>query len=342
MDNPKILFVSQPVGFPVPSVNTSYEVEKVVLDDFRLDGGILIEAILLSLDPYMRGRMNVNHDSYIEAFVPGKPLQGFGVARVVRSGHHSFHEGQMVTGMIDFSKISVIDKENIAKISRCPSVAPLDPSAWLGPLGIPGFSAFVGLRLLDELMPNSPEPGNKLLVSGASGGVGMVAGQLARQRGWQVVAVTGSDRGIEALRAVGTEYIVDRRTNIHDQLRRLAPLQAFFDGVGGEVLDAFLAVAAPHATIIACGMLSQFGGNGFSHGIRNPLAFVTKSITLRGFVASDYLHLKQTFLDELMPQLVSGDLQWLPSFVQGFDNLEEAFVDQVLRGNKVGKVIVKV
>src|SRR6266567_5661716 len=247
--NRRIVLAARPVGFPKDS-------------DFKLveapvstpgDGQILVRSIYLSVDPYMRGRMN-DVKSYAPPVQIGEVMGGGVVARVVGTNNPAFKEGDIVEGMFGWQDYALSNGQGVRKID--PALAPI--SAALGVLGMPGLTAYFGL-----LEICNPQPGETVVVSGAAGAVGSLVGQIAKIRGCPVVGIAGADDKIAYLTAeLGFDGAFNYKTvsNYYEKLKELCPrgIDVYFDNVGGEITDAVFYLLNVHARISVCGQISQY------------------------------------------------------------------------------------
>jgi NADPH-dependent curcumin reductase CurA len=218
-----------------------------------------------------------------------------------------------------------------------PAVQPL--SLHLGALGMTGLTAWVGLKLVDL------KAGDRVFVSGAAGAVGSIAGQLAKQRGCYVVGSAGSDDKVRVLREeFGFDEAINYKAaaNLREALAAAAPdgIDVYFDNVGGDHLEAALACMREHGRIAACGAISRYNEEAGVPGPRNMFLFVTRRLTMRGFIVSDHVGEMKAFLADVAPLVQSGALRVRETVVEGLEHAPDAFLS-MLRGGNVGKMIVK-
>ena len=321
--------VRRPQGWPVP-------------EDFRLaetdvndppDGFVLVRNIAMSVDPYMRGRMN-DAKSYAEPYGLNEPMYGGAVGRVEKSTVAAVPEGTIVRHMLGWREWALVPAR------MCEAVDPdgdgVPASAYLGVLGMPGLTAWVGVYDIAEV-----RPGETLFVSAAAGAVGSVAGQLAKLAGLRVVGSAGSDEKVEWLRKVG----FDAAFNYHDgdvtkQLAAAAPegIDCYFDNVGGDHLRAALAVINPFGRIAECGMIAVY--NEAVPGPDNLFFIVGKKLTVRGFIISDHFNREPVFRRHVASLIREGKLVFEETHRTGIESALDALLD-VLRGGKhTGKMVV--
>lgn len=302
-------------------------------------GAFLVKNLYLSCDPYMRGRMRSSFtSSYIPPFVPGQPVEGFGVSKVVDSDNPNFKPGDLVAGLTGWEEYSLIRKtEQLRKIQPDDHI-PL--SYHIGLLGMPGFTAYAGFH---EVC--SPKSGEYVFVSAASGAVGQLVGQLAKLHGCYVVGSAGSSRKVDILKnklGFDEAFNYNDETDLVAALKRCFPqgIDIYFDNVGGEMLDAALLNMRDHGRIAVCGMLSLHSYHD-PQGIHNLFTLVTKRITMKGFLQSDYLHLYPRFLDYVISNYKQGKIVYVEDMNEGLENAPAAFVG-LFSGKNVGKQVVRV
>jgi NADPH-dependent curcumin reductase CurA len=296
------------------------------------DGQVLVRNLYMSVDPYMRARMYA--DAYMEPFQPGHVLTGGAIGEVVQSQAGGLAPGDIVNSVYGWREYFVADAREVRRIDR-----PVQPvSAHLGVLGGTGFSAWIGLNLVDV------KAGDRVFVSGAAGAVGSVAGQLAKLRGCFVVGSAGTAAKVRMLvEELGFDAAINYRDgNLVGQLKAAAPegIDVYFDNVGGDHLEAAISIMRPHGRISACGAISTYNDERPSPGPRNLFEIVTKRLTIRGFLVFDSFDQMPQFLAEVTPLVAAGKLIGKETVVEGIDRAPEAFIE-MLRGGNVGKMLVK-
>jgi len=298
------------------------------------DGQVLVRNLFMSVDPYMRGRMN-DVKSYVPPFQIDQPLEGGAIGEVVESRSAELQQGDVVQSMRGWRDLYVAPASELRKVD--PRVQPL--SFYLGALGMPGLTAWVGLKLAEV------QAGDRVFISGAAGAVGTMAGQLAKHRGCFVVGSAGSDQKVQLLTStLGFDAAINYRSGeLREQLVTAAPegIDVYFDNVGGDHLEAALACMRDRGRIAACGAISRYNDQTGSPGPRNLFLFVSRRLTMRGFIVSDHARETAAFLAEVLPLVQGGALRVLETVVEGLDHAPQAFLD-LLSGGNTGKMIVKI
>jgi NADPH-dependent curcumin reductase CurA len=320
---------SRPNGMPTPDNFTLQSVELPPL----LDGQVLVRNLFISVDPYMRGRMNAGK-SYVPPFEIGEPLTGGALGEVVESRAEGFRPGDIVNSFFGWREYFIAPPKALYLVDR--EIQPL--SAYLGVLGITGMTAWVGLNLVEV------KTGDVVFVSGAAGAVGSVAGQLAKIRGCRVIGAAGSAEKVRLLREdFGFDAAFDyHEAPVRDQLRIAAPdgIDVYFDNVGGYMLEAAIDTLNVRGRIAACGSISGYNDATPRPGPTNLHKIVSKRLTIRGFIISDWLAERPAFEKEVGGYYKSGKLRHEETVIQGIENAVEAFLG-LFSGRNNGKMIVK-
>jgi NADPH-dependent curcumin reductase CurA len=287
----------------------------------------------MSVDPYMRGRMNEGK-SYTAPFEIGKPLDGSAVGEVVESTAAKFKPGDAVISSFGWREYFIASPTEIHHINR--SVQPL--SVYLGVLGMTGMTAWAGLNLVEV------KTGDTIFISGAAGAVGNVAGQLAKLRGCHVIGSAGSDEKVKFLKQ---ECGFDNAFNYKagptlEQLSKIAPdgIDVYFDNVGGETLEAALSALRLHGRIIACGGISGYNAEKPQPGPSNLFNVIGKRLTIKGMIVSDWLDRQEVFTKEVGSYFQAGKIKNHETVIDGIDKAVDAFLG-LFQGQNVGKMIVK-
>jgi NADPH-dependent curcumin reductase CurA len=320
---------SRPTGWPTLNNFSLAETDLPAV----AEGQVMVRNVFMSVDPYMRGRMN-DMKSYVPSFQIGKALEGNAIGEVVESHADGLQRGDIVASMLGWRDLFVADSKAVQRVDA--KVQPL--SAYLGLLGIPGLSAWVGLNLVDVKAPD------RIFVSGAAGAVGSIAGQLAKLRGCRVIGSAGSPEKIDwLLNELGFDAAFNYKNGpVYPQLKQAAPdgIDVYFDNVGGEHLEAALSAMNNYGRIIACGGISGYNEEKQPPGPRNMMAFVSKRLTMKGFIVRDWGKSMPEFQKEVVPLWSSGKLKMRETVVEGLENAPQAFLD-MLHGANIGKMVVK-
>jgi hypothetical protein len=329
--NREVHLVSRPVGWPK---ETDFELVGTTIPELR-DGQVLVCNSFMSVDPYMRGRMN-DVKSYVPPFAIGETLQGAAAGIVVASMHPAFKEGDAVIGSQGWREYFLGDGSSLSKVD--PSAAPL--SAHLGILGGTGLTAYVGLLDIGK-----PKAGETVFVSGAAGAVGSVAGQVAKLKGCRVVGSAGSDAKVAWLRdELGFDAAFNyKTTDLEQALTDASPagIDVYFDNVGGAHMQAALNHMNPFGRIPACGSISGYNNATPAPGPNNLGMVVRQRLTIQGFIISDHLDRRPAFLADMQKWMREGTVKGHETVVDGIQNAVSAFIG-MLRGENLGKMLVKV
>ena len=324
----EIRLVSRPKGFPTAADFALAETEVPTIQE----GQVLVRNLYMSVDPYMRGRMN-DGKSYVPPFQLGKPLDGGAVGEVIESCTSALRPGDAVSSSYGWREYFVASANELHPVSR--EVQPL--SVWLGALGMTGMTAWVGLNLVDV------KADEVVFISGAAGAVGSVAGQLARLRGCRVIGSAGSMEKVMFLREeCGFDVAFNYKVGpVIEQLNLEAPdgIDVYFDNVGGESLEAGLSALRRSGRIIACGGISGYNQETPQPGPTNLFNITTKRLTMRGFIVSDWLDRRGDFEKEASGYYRSGKLKNRETVVRGIENAVDAFLG-LFQGQNVGKMVV--
>jgi hypothetical protein len=325
----EIRLASRPQGMPTAANFTRAQIELKSLPDKQ----VLVRNLFMSVDPYMRGRMNAGK-SYVPPFEIGKVLEGGAVGEVIESRAKGFKVGDAVVSNFGWREYFIASPKDLHLVSR--EHQPL--SVYLGALGMTGMTAWAGLNLVEV------KAGDVIYISGAAGAVGNVAGQLAKLRGCKVIGSAGSMEKVTFLREeCGFDIAFDYKTGpVLEQLKVEAPdgIDVYFDNVGGEALEAALSMLRVHGRIIACGGISGYNEEKPRPGPSNLFNITTKRLTMRGMIVSDSLDRRGEFEKEVGGYLQSEKLKNKETVVEGLDQAEGAFIG-LFSGNNIGKMVVK-
>jgi NADPH-dependent curcumin reductase CurA len=319
----------RPQGWPVP-------------DDFRLveapvrapeDGEVLIRNVVMSVDPYMRGRMNEG-PSYAAAYELDRPMLGGAIGRVVESRVAGVVPGSFVRHRLGWREWATVPAGEVELVE--PERDGVEPSAYLGVLGMTGLTAWVGLYDIARI-----RPGETIFISAAAGAVGAIAGQLARLAGLRVVGSAGTPRKVYTLRELGFDAAFDYTAGDPTVLlREAAPegIDCYFDNVGGAHLEAALECLNPFGRIAACGMVSAY--NEAVPAPQNLLMVVSKKLTMRGFIVGDHADRVPVFRRHVAALLRAGAIDARETRRQGIEAAPEALLDVLRGGRHTGKMVV--
>lgn len=322
----EIQLVSRPNGMPTADNFTIAQTEIKPLQD----GQILVRNLYLSVDPYMRGRMNEGK-SYVPPFELGKALEGGAVGEVIESRAPEFKPGDVVTSNFGWREYFIAAPKELHPVNH--EIQPL--SVYLGALGMTGMTAWVGLNLVEV------KAGDVIFISGAAGAVGNVAGQLAKLRGCQVIGSAGSAEKVKFLKECGFDRAFNYNSGpVLEQLNQAASdgIDVYFDNVGGETLEAALSALRVHGRIIACGAIS--GYNKPQHGPNNLFNMIGKRLTMKGLLVRDWLDRQGEFEQEVGGYFQAGKLKNQETVVVGIDQAVSAFIG-LFEGKNIGKMVVK-
>ena len=299
------------------------------------EGQFVVELEYISLDPAMRGWMN-DVRSYIPPVQIGDVMRALGAGRIVSSNHGSFKEGDHVVGGFGVQRFAVSDGDGAFTVD--PSLVPL--STYLGALGMTGMTAYFGLLDVGEV-----KGGETVVVSGAAGAVGSVAGQIAKIKGCRVIGIAGGEEKCKWLtEGLGFEAAIDYKSDdVRAVLKKLCPkgVDVYFDNVGGEILDIVLGRLARHARIVICGAISQYNREGAMKGPSNYMALLVHRARMEGFVVFDYADRYAEAGMQMAGWMAEGKLESREDIIEGFENFPEALL-KLFNGENIGKLILKV
>ncbi len=332
----RIVLASRPVGMPEPE---NFRTETVELKG-PVPGQALLETLYLSLDPYMRGRMS-DAKSYAAPVPIGGVMVGATIGRVLESADPALSAGDIVLGYGGWQTHSV---ESVSYLRRLdPAAVPVTTA--LGVLGMPGFTAYAGMRTIGR-----PQPGETVVVAAATGPVGSMVGQLAKLAGARAVGIAGGPRKVSLLTdTFGFDAGIDRRDpDFADRLAAATPdgIDVYFENVGGAVLDAVLPRLNSFARIPVCGLISGYNQSELPPGPdRLGLLMgmiLRQSLTVRGFIQTEFAPTQTgEFLAEIQPAVADGRIAYLEDIVDGLDRAVPAFRG-LLTGENLGKLIVRI
>jgi NADPH-dependent curcumin reductase len=339
----RIVLASRPEGTPTP-------------DNFRLEeadmpspgqGEVLVRVTHMSLDPYMRGRMD-DAKSYAKPLEVGDTMEGGSVGEVIASESDDLKPGDTVFGPFGWATHAVAS----AKACRKLDTSAVSATTALGVLGMPGFTGWYGLTQLGR-----PKQGETLVVAAATGPVGSMVGQVAKSLGLRAVGIAGgADKCKLATEHFGFDACIDHRAHddaksLRAALKEAAPdgVDIYFENVGGKVLEAVMPLMNPHGRIPICGMIAWYnagglGANAEGGGLSAPKLWRTilvNFLSVNGFIISNHWDQLPDFLKEIGPKVASGEIALKEDITEGLENAPQAFIDLLTGGNN-GKAIVKV
>jgi NADPH-dependent curcumin reductase CurA len=320
----------RPQGLPTEN---DFEFAERSLEDPQ-ESQLLVRNLWMSVDPYMRGRMN-DRKSYIAPFQIGEPLEGSAIGVVEKSASPDFRAGDFVSHFAGWRDYALLKADGASKIEA----GPVSIQAYLGPLGGPGFTAYLGVTQIARV-----QAGETVFVSGAAGAVGSIACQIAKIKGCRVVASAGSPEKIAWLRdEAGVDVAISYKAvaNFAEALAEACPegLDVYFDNVGGEQLDAAITVANNFARFALCGMIAQYNSESLPPGPSHLFQAISKRLTLQGFLVTDYWDLRDEFSNQMAGWITEGRVKWRETIVNGLDRAPQAFLG-LFRGDNVGKMLV--
>lgn len=329
MDNLQVLLKRRPVGLPAA-------------DDFELRGSdipqpgenqVLVRNRWLSLDPYMRGRMS-DAKSYATPVQIGGVMTGGTVGEVVASGDPGFKPGDMVLGTLGWQLYGVAEAGSLRKISD--TRIPL--SAYLGVMGMPGVTAWVGLKQICK-----PKAGETVVVSAAAGAVGSAVGQIAKILGCRAVGIAGGpDKCRHVVEDLGFDACIDYKAGrLREDLAAACPngIDACFENVGAQVFDEVLQLLNPFSRIALCGLVAQYNATE-AYGYKNLRSLLVNRVRLEGFIVFDHLSVWEDALGEMSGWILGGQMKYRETVARGLENAPGAFIS-LLKGGNLGKQLVQ-
>jgi NADPH-dependent curcumin reductase CurA len=335
MENRRIVLASRPKGSPTPE---NFRLERAPAPEAR-DGEVLLKTRWLSLDPYMRGRMNEGR-SYAQPVEVGETMVGGTVAEVVQSKAAGLAPGDLVSAYSGWQDYAVAPGPAVTKLP-----AGLEPPSYaLGVLGMPGFTAYHGLLNIGE-----PKAGETVVVAAATGGVGAVVGQVAKIKGCRAVGVAGGpEKCALATGALGFDACIDHKApDFAEQLKAACPkgIDVYFENVAGKVLEGVLPLLNDFARVPVCGLISAYNAAGF--GGEGPSmnqlmgVILVRRLKVQGFIISDAFAGIGTFQRDMAGWVASGQVKYLEHRIKGLENAPAALIG-LLKGENKGKVVVEV
>ncbi len=328
----EIQLISRPIGEPIKE---NFLVEEVEISHLP-ENEVLVKNLWMSVDPYMRGRM-IDRKSYVPPFELGKTLEGGAIGVVIESKSSDFKEGDFVNSNFGWREYFTSKAKYLKRVN--PDIGPLQ--AYLGTLGMPGMTAYVGLLRIGEL-----REGDKVLISAAAGAVGTVASQIAVAKGCDVYGTAGSDDKCKFLESeLGLTKAINYKTCGHltKALHGACPegIDVYFENVGGSHLEAALSVMNSNGRIALCGMIEQYNDTTPRPGPNNLMAAIAKSLKIQGFIVSNHSDLSEKFLSDMKLWIDAGKMQWKETIDEGIESAPDAFL-KLFKGQNFGKMLVRI
>jgi NADPH-dependent curcumin reductase CurA len=328
----QIVLASRPSGIPTVE---NFRTEEVELNEPAVDS-VLLKPLFISVDPYMRGRMN-DAKSYVPPFQVDKPIDGGIVATVVESKSSLYKVGDTVVGNLPWATNCVEKADRLRKVD----ITSIPAGYYLGVLGMPGLTAYVGLVAIAK-----PKAGETVVVSGAAGAVGIIVGQIAKIYGCHVVGIAGTDEKCKMLKEeFGFDDAVNYKTsqNLKKDIAELCPkgVDIYFDNVGGDISDAVISNINFNARIALCGQIALYNSTSQPIGPRLLPMLLTRSVLVQGFINGDYKAIFPEAYKNLIAWVDDGKIKYKQTIIRGFDKLPEAFFG-LFSGANEGKMLVQV
>ncbi|KAL6298349.1 alcohol dehydrogenase [Sparassis latifolia] len=334
--NGRLLFNEIPTGYPEPGKTTVYDTSQTIdLENVSLKGGSLVKVLVLSSDPYLRGRMrDVTIPSYSPAFPIGEPLDNHGIGLVLRSEDPTLKAGDHVYGILPFEQYTI--QERGARLHVLKNEVKIPWSTYIGVCGMPGQTAYCAWKEYA-----STKKGEVAFVTSGSGPVGATVIQLAKAEGLKVIASAGSDEKVAFIRSIGADVAFNyKKESTLEVLRKEGPINVFWDNVGGETLEAAIDTAAVGARFLMCGCISEYNGQP-PYAVKNLSLIVGKQLKISGFIVFNLLaKYGQQFYAEIPKRVASGEIKYLEDATRGLENAGQAILDVQKGLNKGKKVIV--
>ncbi len=332
MVNRQFVLAARPIGLPKES---DFKMIEAPVPSPR-EGEALVRSLYLSVDPYMRGRMNVTA-SYAPHVELGEVMVCGGVGEVVESKNPNLRAGEIVVFPMGWQEFAITDGTNARKVD--PKVAPVSTS--LGVLGMPGMTAYIGLLEICGV-----KSGETVVVSGAAGAVGSIVGQIAKLKGCRVIGIAGGPKKIDyLLNECGFDAAFDYKSteNYRAAIKDLCPnrVDVYFDNVGGPISDAVLSYLNTHARIAICGQISQANDTQQATGPRMYRHLLVARAKMQGFLVFDYEERTNEVLAQMTQWVQSGKIKYREDVVEGFENMPRAFIG-LFTGENIGKRVVKI
>lgn len=327
----EIRLKSRPLGIPKES---NFELVEVTVPDLD-ENELLIRNLYMSVDPYMRGRMD-DLKSYIPPFQIGQTLEGGSVGEVLESNNNQFKPGDNVVSFLGWREYFVSDGTGLTKID--PVNVPVQ--TYLGTLGMPGLTAYCGLLEIGK-----PAKGETVFVSAASGAVGSIVSQIAKIKGCRVIGSAGSDEKVSWLKeeaGVDEAFNYKSAGDLVETVGRLNPngIDIYYENVGGRHLEAALEHMNKYGRLVMCGMIDQYNATEPSVGPTNLGYVISKQLRMQGFIVIDYMDRMPKFYADMSKWVAEGKIKWKETIMEGIEEAPAAFIG-LFEGKNFGKMVVK-
>jgi len=329
--NKQLILSKRPIGMPEAD---TWTLQTKPIPEAK-DGEFVIKTHYVSLDPAMRGWLN-DAKSYIPPVQIGEVMRAGNIGEVVQSNHPNFNVGDIVTGWGGVQQYVATDGKGFYKVDT--KLAPMP--TYIGTLGMPGMTAYFGILEVGKI-----KKGDTVLISGAAGAVGGIAGQIAKIKGCRVIGIAGgAEKCKHLVEDLGFDGAIDyKNENIYAGIKEHCPkgIDVYFDNVGGEILDAALARLRMHARIVICGAISQYNNTGAINGPKNYLSLLVNRATMQGMVVMDYAPKYKEAAQNMGMWMMQGKLKSREDIYEGIENFYETF-QRLFTGEKKGKLVLKV
>ena len=326
----EIRLKSRPVGEPTAA---NFDIATVTLPD-PAPGEVQVRNTWMTVDPYMRGRMN-DVKSYAPPFQIGEAMQGGAVGEVIASNDPAYKAGDAVQSFFGWREAFNAPAAAVQKLET----HGLPPQAFLGVAGMPGLTAYVGLLKIAAL-----KEGDVVFVSAAAGAVGQIVCQIAKLKGHTVIGSAGGAEKVAYLKEIGVDHVIDYKAekDLTAAVMNAAPdgIDVYFDNVGGGHLEAALMTARPFARFALCGMISQYNATDMGPGVRGLIMAVGRQIRLEGFIVSSHADMQPAFVRDMSAWIAEGKVKWRETIEEGVENAPAAFL-KLFSGENLGKMLVK-
>ncbi|KAH7013788.1 hypothetical protein EDB80DRAFT_381536 [Ilyonectria destructans] len=343
--NKTLIFKKGPTGLPVPGEHLTVEDRPIDLEQAAPEGGLVVEILYASFDPYLRGKMrDPSIKSYSPAFDLDSPVVSGTVSKVLKSDSAGYQEGDLVVAYVPIAEYARVAKEALFMVQKIYNPNNLELGLFLGPLGMPGLTAWSGLHKIGK-----PQKGETIFISSAAGAVGQVVGQIAKREGLTVIGSVGSDQKLEYItKELGFDSGFNyKKENPKEALPRLAPngIDIYFENVGGDHLEAALANFNVGGRMPVCGMIDIYNTPYEEQkGTKGLIQLIAKQITMEGFLVGNpkfgraYAKEHQ---ENMQKWLAEGSVKAKLHVTEGIDNAAQGLVDMLV-GKNFGKAILKV